>query len=180
MLDFDSVQNALQKLGATVDAAESHGTLCGLLLDNSGMAVWLHHSLEQLPDKSDVLAAEELEVLRQLFELTREQLNIEDLSFELLLPEDTDDLSTRLGALSGWCQGFLYSVGVIGKDKLGALDAPAKECLSDLLEISKLDNREDSSEEAEQQYSELVEHVRISVLMLNETMNPLMPAPPVQ
>lgn len=180
MLDFDSIQNALQKLGATTDAAESHGTLCGLLLDNSGMAVWLHHCLEQLPDKSDVLAAEELEVLRQLFELTREQLNIEDLSFELLLPDDTDDLPTRLAALSGWCQGFLYSVGVIGKNKLESLDAPAQECLSDLLEISKLDNREDSSEEAEQQYSELVEHVRISALMLNETMNPLMPAPSVQ
>ena len=180
MLDFDSIQNSLQKLGATADAAESHGTLCGLLLNNSGMAVWLQHTLEALPGKGDVLAAEELQVLKQLFEQSREQLNTDDCSFEPLLPDDADDLAVRLLGLASWCQGFLYSIGVIGKDKLESLDRESQECLSDLLEISKLDHREAVSEEAEQQFSELVEHVRMSVLMLNETMNPLMPAPSIQ
>ena len=180
MLDFDSIQNSLQQLGATADAAESHGTLCGLLLNNSGMAVWLQHTLEALPDKGDVLAAEELQILKQLFEQSREQLNTDDCSFEPLLPDDADDLAVRLLGLASWCQGFLYSIGVIGKDKLESLDQQSQECLSDLLEISKLDHREAASEEAEQQFSELVEHVRMSVLMLNETMNPLMPAPSIQ
>lgn len=180
MLDFDSTQNALDRLGATADAAESHGTLCGLLLDNSGVAIWLGHTLEELPEKTDVLAVEQLQILKQLFEDTREQLNIEDMSFELLLPDDSEDLSARLLSLSGWCQGFLYSIGVIGKDKIESLDAQTQECLSDLLEISKLDHHEESSEDTEQQFSELVEHVRMSVLMLNETMNPLMQAPSLQ
>jgi len=180
MQDFDSIQNALEQLGATADAAESHGTLCGLLLDNSGVAIWLGHTLEELPEKADVLALEQLQILKQLFEDTREQLNIEDMSFELLLPDDTDDLAARLLSLSGWCQGFLYSVGVIAREKMQSLDAQSQECLSDLLEISKLDHHEVSSEETEQQFSELVEHVRMSVLMLNETMNPLMPAPSLQ
>jgi uncharacterized protein YgfB (UPF0149 family) len=144
------------------------------------MAVWLQHTLEALPDKGDVLAAEELQVLKQLFEQSREQLNTDDCSFEPLLPDDGDDLAVRLLSLASWCQGFLYSIGVIGKDKLESLDQQSQECLSDLLEISKLDHREAASEEAEQQYSELVEHVRMSVLMLNETMNPLMPAPSIQ
>jgi yecA family protein len=180
MLDFNSIQDALGRLGASVDAAESHGTLCGLLLDNSGMAIWLGHTLDELPEEADVLAGEQLQLLKQLFEDTRQQLNIEDMSFELLLPDDSDDLGARLLSLSDWCQGFLYSIGIIGKDKVSALDQQSQECLSDLLEISKLDHREASSEEAEQQFSELVEHVRMSVLMLNETMNPLMPAPSVQ
>ncbi|MCZ6486941.1 MAG: UPF0149 family protein [Gammaproteobacteria bacterium] len=180
MLDFDSIQNALQKLGATADAAESHGTLCGLLLDNSGMDLWLRHSLDALPEKGNVLAAEELQVLKQLFEQSREQLNIDDCSFELLLPDDADDLAVRLLGLASWCQGFLYSIGVIGKDRLESLDKQSQECLSDLLEIGKLDHRAAASEEAEQQYSELVEHVRMSVLMLNETMNLLMPTPSIQ
>jgi uncharacterized protein YgfB (UPF0149 family) len=180
MLDFNSIQDALGRLGASVDAAESHGTLCGLLLDNSGMAIWLGHTLDELPEEADVLAGEQLQLLKQLFEDTRQQLNIEDMSFELLLPDDSDDLGARLLSLSDWCQGFLYSIGIIGKDKVNALDQQSQECLSDLLEISKLDHREASSEEAEQQFSELVEHVRMSVLMLNETMNPLMPAPSVQ
>ena len=44
MLDFDNVQTALEGLGANVDAAESHGTLCALLIDNSGLATWLGHN----------------------------------------------------------------------------------------------------------------------------------------
>jgi uncharacterized protein YgfB (UPF0149 family) len=52
--------------------------------------------------------------------------------------------------------------------------------LSDLLEISKLNYQEVSTEETEVQFAEVSEHVRLSVLMLNETMNPLMPAPSIQ
>ena len=180
MLDFDSIQNALEKLGATADASESHGTLCGLLLDNSAMATWLKHMLDDLPDRGDVLAGEELQMLEQLFELTREQLNTEDLSFELLLPDESDDMAIRLLGLSSWCQGFLYSIGVIGGSKIEALDSQSQECLSDLLEISKLDHQEVSSEESEVQFAEVSEHVRMSVLMLNEVMNPLMPTPSIQ
>lgn len=180
LVDFDSIQNALQQLGATADAAETHGTLCGLLLDNSGMAAWMGHTLDNQPDKSDVLAAESLQVLEQLFEQTREQINTEDFSFELLLPDDSDELGIRLLGLSSWCQGFLYSVGISGGGKFGALDPQAEECLSDLLEISKLNHQEDSTEESEVQFTEICEHVRLSVLILNETMNPLMPAPSIQ
>ena len=180
MLNFDSIQNALQKLGATADASESHGTLCGLLLDNSGVTAWLRHTLEELPEKGDVLAGDELQLLQQLFEQTREQLNNEDMSFELLLPDDSDDLGVRLLGLSSWCQGFLYSMGVVGNNKLESLDEQSQECLSDLLEISKLDYQEDSSEETEVQFAEISEHVRMLVLMLNETMNPIMPAPSIQ
>ena len=180
MLDFDSIQNALQKLGATADASELHGTLCGLLLDNSSLTTWLKHTLEELPDRGDVLAGEELQVLEQLFKHTREQLNTDDLSFELLLPDETDDLAVRLLGLSGWCQGFLYSIGVIGGNKIETLDSQSQECLSDLLEISKLDHQEVSSEETEVQFAEISEHVRMSVLMLNEVMNPVLHAPSIQ
>ena len=180
MLDFDTVQMALNKLGANVDASETHGTLCGLLLDSSDMATWLKHTLDDLPDEGDVLAAEQLKLLKQLFEDTREQVNTEDMSFELLLPDESDDFGNRLLALSGWCQGFLYAVGVTGVGKNGSLDELSEECLSDLLEISKLSHQEDGSEEGEQQFFEIAEHVRLSVLTLNEALNPVMPAPQLQ
>jgi len=180
MLDFDSVQTALEKLGANVDAAETHGTLCGLLLDRADMATWLKHTLDNLPDKGDVLATEALTLLKQLYESSRETLNTEDLSFELLLPDESDDFGIRLLALSGWCQGFLYAVSIIGLGKNDSLDALSQECLSDLLEISKLDHQEAEGEEAEQQFIEIVEHVRMSVLMLNESNSPVMPTPAIQ
>ena len=177
MLEFDSVQNALEKLGATVDASEAHGTLCGLLLDNCGMAVWLQHTLGVLPDSADALAVERLQVLKQLFEASREQLNTEDLSFELLLPDDSDDFGVQLLGLSTWCLGFLYGYGVITKNNAKELDAQSQECLSDLLEISKLDHDEVESPETEDQLVEIVEHVRMAVLILNEAINRVMAAP---
>ena len=180
MPEFDSVQNALEKLGATVDASEAHGTLCGLLLDNCGMAVWLQHTLDVLPDSTDVLAVERLQVLKQLFEQSREQLNTEDLSFELLLPDDSDDFGVQLLGLSTWCLGFLYGFGVTAKNNSKELDAQSQECLADLLEISKLDHDEDESAENEGQLVEIAEHVRMSVLILNEAINRVMPAPKMQ
>jgi len=171
MLDFDRVQAALEQLGANVGAAEAHGTLSALLIDNTGFAAWLGHTLDELPDKGNVLAAEQLGVLEQLFEYTREQLGDEDLSFELLLPDDTDDFGLRLLGLSGWCQGFLYGFGVSGAAFEDTLDDELRECLSDLLEISKLGHDEETSDETEQQYIEIVEHVRVAILLLNESLN---------
>ena len=175
MLDFDQVQGALESLGANADAAESHGTLCALLIDNAKLATWLGHTLDELPEAGNVLAAEHLGVLEQLFEETRERLNDEELDFELLLPDDSDDFGLRLMALSGWCQGFLYGVGVIGVGDESELDEAARECLSDLLEISKLSHDEQASDEAELQFAEVVEHVRMATLLLNEYLNPLKP-----
>ena len=180
MLEFDVVQSALEKLNANVDAAETHGTLCGLLLDSSDMATWLKHTLDNLPEAGDVLAAEQLSLLKEFFEQSREQMNTDDLSFELLLPDEIDDFGNRLLGLSSWCQGFLYAVGIIGLGKRGELDEVSQECLSDLLEISKLDYQQVCDEESELQFIEVVEHVRMSVLMLNEALNPVMPAPQIQ
>jgi uncharacterized protein YgfB (UPF0149 family) len=180
MPEFDSVQNALEKLGATVDASESHGTLCGLLLDNCGMAVWLQHTLDELPNSTDVIAVEHLQVLKQLFEVSREQLNTDDLSFELLLPDDSDDFGVQLLGLSTWCLGFLYGLGVTANNNSKELDEQSQECLSDLLEISKLDHDEIETPETEDQLVEIVEHVRVAVLFLNEAINRVMPTPQLQ
>jgi yecA family protein len=173
MLDFDRVQTALEQLDANVDAAEAHGTLSALLIDNASLAIWLGHTLDELPDKGNVLAGEQLGVLEQLFEQTRGQLDDEDFSLELLLPDETDDLDLRLLGLSQWCQGFLYGFGVSGAAVEESLDDESRECLSDLLEISKLGHDEETSDETEQQYVEIVEHVRVATLLLNESLNPL-------
>ena len=176
MLDFDRVQTALERLGASVDAAESHGTLCGLLINSFSVTGWLAHTLDEMPDQANVLAAEQLQILEALFEQTQEQMNNEDLSLELLLPDDADDFGLRLLGLAGWCQGFLYALGVNGAIDEDALDETSRECLSDLLEISKLSHEEEASDEAELQYAEIVEHVRMATLLLNETLNPIKPS----
>jgi uncharacterized protein YgfB (UPF0149 family) len=175
MIDFDRVQAALEGLGANLDAAEAHGTLCALLLDNADLPAWLGHTLDDLPDASDVLAAERLGVLEELFTVTREQFDSEDLTLEILLPDEDDDFGLCLLGLSSWCQGFLYGFGVNGTAAEEALDEDAREGLSDLLEISKLSHDEEANETAQQQFAEIVEHVRIVTMMLKEPLNPMHP-----
>jgi hypothetical protein len=173
MLDFDPVQHALEDLGATAGAAEAHGILCAMLIDNAALPLWLGQILEDLPEEGDALAAEKLALLEQLFEDTREQLNHEELGFTLLLPGESTEFGVRLQGLAAWCQGFVYGIGVSGLADGERLDDEARECLSDLLEISKLGDDEESSDEAEMQFAEIAEHVRVVTLLLNESLNPL-------
>ena len=172
MTDFDAVQNALEGLGATADAAESHGTLCAMLLAAAPLETWLGHTLEHMPASADVLAQERLGVLQQLYRETHAQLDDFDLGLALLLPGDDAVFSARLQALAGWCHGFLYGLGVTGLTERDTLDDDAREGLSDLLEISKLDVDEAGGDEAEQQFAQIAEHVRLVTLMLNESLNP--------
>ena len=177
MLDFDAVQNALEGLDATADAAEAHGILCALLLDDAAMPLWLGHIIDDLPDEGDVLAAECMESLRELYADTREQLANDELGFALLLPDEDTDFGARLAGLSAWCQGFVYGVGVAGLADARGLDAEAREYLSDLVEIGKLSADEEGGDEAELQFAEVAEHVRTAALLLNESLNPAKPSP---
>ena len=179
MLDFDDVQNVLDKLPALTDASEAHGTLCGLLLGRQDYNRWLECTLEQMPDKGDLLVAERLQVLQELFEQSKVQLNTEDMSLEVLLPEEDHAFDERLVGLASWCQGFLYGLGIGGESLLEALSEQGRECLDDLLQISQLGHDEEENDETETVYSELVEHVRLSVIYMNEEINPLISSPQV-
>lgn len=177
MLDFELIQNCLDKLPALTDASEAHGTLCGLLVGRQDYNRWLECSLEQIPDKSDLLAAERLSVLRDLFEESKVQLNTEDMSLEILLPEEDHEFAERLVGLASWCSGFLYGLGTAGESILEPLSEQGRECLDDLLQISQLGHDEDENDETEMVYSELVEHVRLSVIYMNEEINPVISSP---
>jgi len=180
MLEFDSIQNALEKLQAVTDASEAHGTLCGLLLGQQDISKWLKFTLDNIPDQGDLLALESLQLLQELFDLSKEQLNAEDMSLELLLPDETEEFAIRLLGLATWSQGFLYGLAVNGEALVSNLSEQGRECLEDLLEISQLGHDEEETDETEAVYVEIVEHVRLSVIYMNEEVNPLMPSPPLQ
>jgi hypothetical protein len=180
MPEFDQVQTSLLHLDATIDASEAHGTLCGLLMGQQDFSRWMEFTLEEETPKGDVLAKEQLQVLQSVYEETREQLNADDMSLAILLPHESEEFALRLIALGNWCQGFLYGLAVHGEKVLHRLSEQGRECMNDLLEISQLSHDEEQSEESENVYSEIVEHVRLSVIYMHEEMNPVSPAPSLQ
>jgi len=85
------------------------------------------------------------------------------------LPGDDETLEDRTMALSQWCSGFLAGLGSGGDDTLEALSDDASEALRDLQQISTADVTDTTeSEEDENAFVEIVEYIRIVILMIRE------------
>jgi uncharacterized protein len=178
MADFDSVDAVLARAGADTDAAEAHGTLCGMLSVNGALPVedWLR---ELLPEagSGDSGAGEWRLRLGEVFRDARNRLHDPDCGFELLLPGDDVALERRVEALGLWCQGFLYGLSVCGVRQGDRLPEDSAEIVRDLAEIAATGFQVEADESNETAYSEIVEYVRVGVLLVNEELQPIK-APP--
>jgi uncharacterized protein YgfB (UPF0149 family) len=101
-------------------------------------------------------------------------LHGESLDFQLLLPDDESPLALRTAELAGWCQGFLYGLGLGGLRGDVELPATISEVMRDFYEIANTSfDYESVDEEDEEAYMEIVEYVRVSVLLLHDEMQPV-------
>jgi uncharacterized protein YgfB (UPF0149 family) len=149
--------------------AECHGVACGLLCRLPAAS---------LDEFLDLLGALELVrgpaaslrlSLDELLNASREQLADVDMGLELWLPTDDEMLEDRTMSLAHWCSGFLAALGSGGEAGLRALSEDAEEALSDLQQIAKADVTDASeSEEDEAAFAEIVEYLRVVVLMIRE------------
>ncbi len=170
-IEFTSVTEVLTRAEASVSASECHGMLTAQLSVSSGKgaAECVRHIFDDEVDSSSGVFTEALGVLEQLITVTHKNLVDPDLGFELLLPDEESLIADRLLALSEWCQGYLFGLGLAGVSDDGNLSSDINEMLQDLVHISHLDiNEKAESEENEKDYVELVEYVRIGVLYLQE------------
>jgi yecA family protein len=179
--DYQALTHALDKLDTGVMPSEVHGTLCGLLCANTGAEpdMWQQALWPNQPN-GDLLAAEANEVFKQTHDITRIQLNDPNCEFQMLLPDDDDSLEQRVQALGDWCQGYLIGLSLGGIKDFAPLPEDAREIAKDMLEIARAGTSYDleGSEEDENAYAELVEYLRVGVLLINEELQPTQ-APPV-
>ncbi|MDM7322315.1 MAG: UPF0149 family protein [Gammaproteobacteria bacterium] len=167
MVEFKRVDEALDD--AAVQAAEAHGVLAGMLCA-AGAA--------ELGDWWSVICENESQLkvpepVRELYAETVASLADPTGSFDLMLPTDDSSMEERAKALHDWCQGFLYGYGLAGGREPAKLPADAAEILRDIHHFAQasFDLGEDA-EEDEQAYSDLVEYLRVGVLLLHETLHP--------
>jgi yecA family protein len=177
--DYADVERALERANCGFSAAESHGMGCGLLVVNQAadQNAWLVQVLEG--DPQDFHLQEARNLLRELFILTRQQMNDGDLGFELFLP-DTDDLGSRVEAMQDWCQGFAFGIAAAGVKDMKKLPTDSREWAEDVMRIGTSGEFDlDDEEESESAFVELVEYLRVGVLMMNEEMQPMKTSPQV-
>jgi uncharacterized protein len=163
---YDEFEHVLREARALPEPAEAHGTLAGALCSSRdyGLIEWLR---EILPDDSPDDAALQSEVLQSVYNDMVRTLVGSDADFEPLLPADDMPLVERAGALSLWCQGFLYGLGSGTTPDPATVSVEAGEIIRDLTEITHVGVEVDEqNEENEVAFAEVVEFVRVGVQLL--------------
>lgn len=156
------------------NASKVHGLLCGLLCVNGALTseTWLNCVVDELPSAKNRIQDSQ-ELLFQLQDVTFSQLTADNFSFSLLLPSDHIPIFKRTLALGYWCQGFLSGLGLGGMQKSWALSAEAEEFLNDLLQITQVGfDTQNAGEEDECAYTEIVEYIRVGVLLMEQELRP--------
>lgn len=151
--------------------AELQGALCGLLcMDSQANRVSWYKNLFDDIEPSD----EEILDLTVLFDQTVQALNSLEFDLQLELPDDHAPLSSRISAMSDWCQGLVYGLGASGMTDETELSADCKEYISDAINISQIssDDLEDADAE-EANFEELVEYLRMGLFLLYGELQPL-------
>ncbi len=178
--DIPQLDDMLFRVDAAMGAAEAHGALCGMLCAQGATEAsqWLLHVLGEHEESSSDLqeAGKQLLLIHQL---TVEQMNNNDIDFNLMLPDDDEVLEDRVEALGSWCQGFVYGLAAGGIQEDTSLPENSGELIKDILEISRAGYVADDeaeievSEDDEMAFMEVSEYVRIGILLVYEELQPL-------
>ncbi|PKM11359.1 MAG: YecA family protein [Gammaproteobacteria bacterium HGW-Gammaproteobacteria-3] len=173
-MTYKTIDKILRDKSIEVSAAEVHGIATGMLCIDAGTSAdqWLSELFTDTQLTDDLIAP-----LTQLFTQLSEKLASDDYSFDLLLPDDDNDLETRVEALRTWCQGFLFGAGAAhaaaetGKD-VRALDSTpeTREIMQDIVEFTKMAAPGTSShlEEEIAALTEIHEYLRAAVLLIRD------------
>ncbi|OGT18780.1 MAG: hypothetical protein A2V90_00575 [Gammaproteobacteria bacterium RBG_16_57_12] len=178
-LTFNAINEALVRINARMDAAECHGTLCGLLCaaDRLDYAAWLDRAFPTV-DPADALAKEVDQTLKPLYNLALKQISGSSYDLALVLPDDETPLLGRTQALGDWCQGFLMGLAMAGIRDFTRLPPDSAEFIQDLLDISRIEEQElEEGEDEEQAFAGIVEYVRAGVLLIRSELRPAAMSP---
>ena len=169
MHDFEYIERRLDAAHVLSSPAEAQGLLCGLLCP-SGHDVRRQWIGELLDDEAAAASAGDArDALAGLYTGTLSSLEDPGFAFSPLLPDAKRPIAERWRALTEWCQGFLYGLGLAGVNLEKALREQGREALKDLTEITRMDaDAAGEDEEHEEALAELEEFVKVAVLLIYE------------
>ena len=145
---------------------------CGLLCSQpSGRARarWLAELLElsAIDPASLDQHASAVHALDAWFSDTLGALNAPDFEFTPLLRDDDEPFASRMDALSAFCAGFTYGIGIgTSGSALRQLSAESRELLDDFQSIESVEVSRDEHDESA--FAELLEYVRVGVMLIHE------------
>jgi len=193
-LPTDDLSAVLERLDVPVPVSEAQGLACGLLCSrpaSNAKSRWFAELLDAAALVPEALAARaaDLRALDEWFGVELAALNDAELDFALALPDDERPLAERARSLGEFCAGFVYGVG-IGVAARGNPPLPedTRELIEDFVaidgageaDVDTLDGAGDgegAESGGEDDFVQLVEYVRVGVLLVNEELKPVTTTP---
>jgi uncharacterized protein YgfB (UPF0149 family) len=160
---YTVLTKAIQQFQPNGHAAQIHGLLCGYVCATPDKfdSQW-EGMLPGLKDNKKAYTS-----LQQVIAVSYQQLREFSFEFGLVLPGEKTDINVRAEALGLWCQGFLTGLELGQVPIQNREPGQVTEALEDLIEISGIGFGDIAeNDEDETAYFELVEYVRLSVLMI--------------
>ncbi len=165
-MKFDDVRDALYAAELAASPAELHGMLCGCICGGQQLQPdHLHQLVCQLLDAESAEVAPIDQTLLGLYNHSVGQIHSGGFEFQPLLADDETAIEQRLVLLGEWCQGYLFGLGQSGLTDQTPLTADIADVLHDLAAISQV-GLDDGSDDQEASYTELVEYLRVAVLLV--------------
>lgn len=175
--DYAALSQALEQQGVAMTAAEMHGLISGLLCGGNQDTSWttLVHDLTNEGQAFPLALSQPLD---NVYQDSRDALEGDDFSFQLMMPDNDDSVFIRADALSGWVNHFLLGLGMM-QPKLGQAKGEVQELITDLRNIAQLSYEKDEDQEAlAQALEEVAEYVRMGAIMCHTEFSLTLPASP--
>lgn len=171
-LDFDECCNQMLEFGYEVSPSELHGLLSGVVC--TGLKIRPDSIVTLVLKHVDVEACSERNraTILTMHEFTEREMFSADSRYTLFLPDDELDMTQRVRSLAAWCQGYLVGFGTASAQiKNNKFSSETEEALKDIVNISNLsDDFGDDEEVNEEAYAELVEYLKVAVLLMSSEM----------
>lgn len=167
--DFERTLAIAQGNLEASELSECHGVACALLCRDPEASLDVFLGLLDMLELVQSPGSGFRISLEELLDSSRMQLSDEDMGLSLWLPDEDETLEDRTMSMAQWCSGFLAGLGGDGEEPLNAMTDDAKDALRDLQQISTADVTDTTeSEEDEVAFAEIVEYIRVVVLMIRE------------
>lgn len=167
LIDYKTFEDLLSLMPTELSPAEFQGIALGLLAWNNPSRAAQEWS--SLLTQECVCICPELKVL---FEGAWNGLKDTHYGLKLYLPCDEFPLYLRTLAISQWCRGFMFGLGLMGFDSRMLSNSLISEALQDISQIVNIQiHPNENSEECERDFFELVEYLRMATLLIYSEMS---------
>ena len=163
--DYPLFCEQITALALPLSGSKLHGIMCGYICAGAlhdGEAYLRALTINQRGESARVAA----QALFGLYAISQQQIDEDNFSFQLLLPDDEQLLEARAQAFGEWCDGFTKAMDNAGISA-EQLEEESQEALMHLVEFSELDyGGLTVNEDDEKALMEVSEYTRMAVLRL--------------